>query len=286
MLRSARRYLAAAFAALLIVDCSGGALSLPASEPVSALPESLAPAPADAPAACEQALKDERWPAATTACERARSAAPGDAAAAARLSKAYLGRGRAVLGQGDVEEALKWFERARDAQPDSREAAREYALALAYRGGELALAAGDRVEALAKFQAVYDGDRLYLAWLPERAARRRIADIEAAWGQELLADGAWGDAEAHCRAALALVADLEPATDCIATIFRARTPTPTPTPTPAPTRIPVRVLPIVPSRPVVPPLPPRPAAPPTPAPAPPTRVAPAIPTLGTFVGPR
>ncbi len=277
-------WLGALLVALLAAGCLGGALTLPASEPVSTLPTAFPDSPVqltgDASETCERALKDEAWSTAVAACERARDAAPGSATASGRLSKAYLGRGRSVLSVGRVEEALRWFERAREAQPDSSEATREYALAAAYRAAEAALAAGDRVEALAKFRAVYDGDRLYLAWLPERSARHRLAEIETQWGHELAEEGVWGEAEAHCRAALDLVPTLESAQECIGVIFRARTPTPTPSPTPVPTRIPVQRVPVVPNRPVAPPPPPRPAA----TSVPPTRVAPAIPTLGVPVG--
>ena len=111
-------WLGALLVALLAVGCFGGALTLPASEPVSTLPtafpEAAVQPTGDAAETCDRALKDEAWPTAVPACERAREGAPTDATTAGRLSKAYLGLGRSVLSVGSVEEALRWFERARE----------------------------------------------------------------------------------------------------------------------------------------------------------------------------
>jgi tetratricopeptide (TPR) repeat protein len=142
------------------------------------------------------------------------------------LVTVYLAKGRAALSPGDVAQALHWFDRAHERRPDLPEVAREYALALAYLGGEAAYAAGRWEDALAKFQAVYDADPLYLAWLPERAPRRRAAEVEVAWGQTLLEERALDEAENHCAAAGRLVAELPAATDCLAAVAAARVPRP------------------------------------------------------------
>jgi hypothetical protein len=271
--------------------CSGGASGWPLGWAGGPAPVVVEPTttterePSAAHLSCEQALADGDWRAAVDACETASGHEGPDASE--KVVRAYLGLGRAALGIGDVRSALAWFERAHDRQPRAREVAREYALALAYRGGELALAGGDWGEAAAKFRAVDEGDRLYLAWLPERAPRQRLADVQVRWGRQQLAEGALQEAETLCRSALALVAEVPGAQECLDDIARLRTPTPTPTPTRAPTSAPVRVLPRLP---VAPP-PSQPLATPgdsmqaPPVARPTPRVLPGIPTLGVLLAP-
>ncbi|HZR97941.1 MAG TPA: hypothetical protein VFE37_04495, partial [Chloroflexota bacterium] len=263
-----------ALAAIGLAGCVDLSARAPAGPPVaSARDEASARTLAEAAAWCEQTVAASDWDQALPACERVAVEAPGTPGLSDQLVQIYLAKGRAALSPGDVTAALRWFDRAHDLRPDLAEVASEYALALAYRGGEAALAAGRWEDALAKFQAVYTADPLYLAWVPERAPRRRAADVEVAWGQALLDERALDEAERHCAAAGRLAPDLAAATDCLATVAARRTPTPTPTPTAPPTR----AVPIAPPRPPVAP-PPRPAPvppAPRPTPAPPPPAAPA-----------
>jgi tetratricopeptide (TPR) repeat protein len=250
-----------------------------------AAPEPAAPTAA---AECAELAAAAAWTQAAAVCDRVPAAERAIAGLAEPLAVGYLAEGRAALSKGDVARALTWFERAYLQRPDSREAAREYVLALAYRGGEAALAAGDWNEALAKFQAVHEADRLYLTWLPQRAPRRRQAEVHVAWGQALVAERLLDDAEQHCQRAEELAPELPAASECLAAVLAARPPTPTPTPTatPTPVRRAVPARPPAPPRPVAPPAAapvPRPAAPPTPASLPRLDPAPAAPVFGAPV---
>ncbi|HEY7067668.1 MAG TPA: hypothetical protein VII06_39795 [Chloroflexota bacterium] len=273
-------WLLVALAAACLQGCVDLSARTPAGPPVaSARDEVPVSTVADATDECERTVAVDDWDAALRSCERVAVEAPGTPGLADRLVQVYLAKGRAALSQGDVALALRWFDRAHDQRPDLAEVATEYSLALAYRGGEAALAAGRWEAALAKFQAVADADPLYLAWKPRQAPRRRQADAQVAWGQALLDEDKLDEAEAHCGQAAALVDDLAPARDCLDAVAAARKPTPTPTPTPAPTR----VVPVAPPRPAPPVAqPPRPAPPVAPPPRPvapaPTPVPPAPPT--------
>jgi tetratricopeptide (TPR) repeat protein len=190
---------------------------------------------AEAAGQCEAAIAVAAWAEALSACERARMHDGTSATTAEHLAQVYLVHGRAALSEGNVAGALPWFERARAQRPTAAEPNREYALALAYRAGEAAMAQGNWEEAVAKFEAVSQADPLYLSWLPDRAARQQVAAAEAAWGRQLLAERALDDALAHCLQAQKVVPDHSAAGECLVAITAARTPTPTPTRTPFPT---------------------------------------------------
>jgi tetratricopeptide (TPR) repeat protein len=281
-------WLLVALAAASLTGCVDLSARAPAVPPVASArdvtPDSTVAELADW---CARTTAARDWDQALPACERVAVEAPSTPDLPDRLVRIYLAKGRAALSPGDVALALRWFSRAHDVRPDVTEVAGEYALALAYRAGEAALAAGDWDDALAKFQAVYDADPLYLAWLPERAPRRRLAEVHVTWGRAALDEHALDEAESHCARAVRLVVDLPDASDCLAAVAAARPPTPTSTPTPAPTR----VVPIAPPRPAPPVVaPPRRAAPPvpvaprvpaaTPAPALPAPPAPNVPLFG------
>jgi tetratricopeptide (TPR) repeat protein len=271
-----------ALAAVSLAGCVDLSARAPAGPPVASARDVAAPSTAAEMADwCARTVAASDWDQALPACERVADEAPGTPDLPNWLVQVYLAKGRAALSPGDVTQALRWFDRAHDLRPDLAEVAKEYALALAYRGGEAALAAGRWEDALARFRGVYDGDPLYLAWLPERAPRRRAAEVHLAWGWALLDERALDAAEDHCASAARLVADLPEAADCVAAVAARRAPTPTPTRTATPTR----VVPIAPARPAPPVVaPPRPAAPPAPAatpvppPAPPR--APNVPVFG------
>lgn len=261
MARRLWAWLLRGLAALSLAGCQLGA---PAPRPGP--PERVSDSTERALAECERSLAAEAWPEPPPACDAVSPAERARHGLGERLFAAYLGEGRKALSAGDVAGALPWFERAYQQRPDSVEAATEYALALAYRAGEAALAAGRWEDALAKFRAVYEGDRLYLAWRPERAPRRRMADVYAAWGRALLEERALDEAEAHCEQARELVPELPAAVACLAEIAALRVPTPTPTRTPLPTRPPApppRAPTAVPAPTVAPPAPT--GAPPSPA---------------------
>jgi len=236
---------------------------------------------------CERTVAEAAWTEALAACEQARALVPTPPALADRLAQVYLAYGRAALSSGDVAGALTWFERAREQRPDLSEVASEYALALAYRAGEIALANANWPEAVAKFEAVYTADPLYLAWLPERAPRQRLAEAHVGWGRALLAEHALDDAERHCLQARELAPTFPAVGECLTAIAVARTPTPTPTRTPAPTRP-------IPLRPTVRPTPRPPSlatpaptalpAPASPAPTSPTALPPRGPAAPVFTG--
>jgi tetratricopeptide (TPR) repeat protein len=231
---------------------------------------------AEAAAQCEATIAVAAWAEALSACERARMHDGTSATTAELLAQVYLVHGRAALSEGDVAGALPWFERARMQRPTAAEPNREYALALAYRAGEAAMAQGNWEEAVAKFEAVSQADPLYLSWLPDRAARQQVAAAEAAWGRQLLAERALDDALAHCLQAQKVVPDHSAAGECLVAITAARTPTATPTRTPFPVQQPGRPPVQQPARPpvqqpVAPARPPvqQPTARPSPAPQPP-----------------
>ncbi|HLH26035.1 MAG TPA: tetratricopeptide repeat protein [Chloroflexota bacterium] len=293
-------WLLAALAAVSLVGCVDLSARTPAGPPV-ANARDVAPdtTVAEVTAECERTAAAGDWDGALQACERVAADAPDTPGLSDRLVTVYLAKGRAALSPGDVLGALRWFDRAHDLRPDLAEVAGEYTLALAYRAGEIALAAGRWDDAVGKFQAVHDADPLYLAWLPERAPLRRLAEAEAAWGQALLGDRDLDEAQNHCARASELAADLSEATACLGAIAAARAPTPTPTPTPAPTRaVPVVPRPAppaaVPPRPAPPATasprtarPPATAAPPPSAPAgpPPAPAAPPLPNVPRFGAP-
>lgn len=280
-------WLLVALAAVSLASCVDLSARAPAGPPVASARDVASESTlAEAVDWCERTTAAGDWDQALPACERVAVEAPGTPGLPDRLVRIYLAKGRAALSPGDVALALRWFDRAHDLRPDLTEVASEYALALAYRGGEVTAAAGRWEDALAKFQAVYAADPLYLAWLPERAPLRRAAEVEVAWGQALLDDRALDEAENHCAAARRLVADLATASDCLAAVAAMRTPTPTPTRTATPTRVAPPRPPPAPPRPAPPRAPavaatPAPAAPAPPPPAPtPAPPAPNIPVFG------
>jgi tetratricopeptide (TPR) repeat protein len=254
-------------ALVCLVGCGGGTRPAPPSRVSNALPvAAIPPEAAEATARCEEALAATAWQEALAACELARAQNGAGTAGAERLAQVYLAHGRMALSEGDVVGAVPWFDRAREQRPQSGEAVREYALALAYRGGELAQAQAEWGEAVAKFGAVHAADPLYLSWLPERSARRRLAEAEVGWARKLLGERQVDEATAHCTEASKIAPEAPAVSECLAAIAAARTPTPTPTRTPAPT----------PARQAVPARPPAPPAPPARAPVAPAVQPPAV----------